>query len=193
MASKQSGALNLPLMILAFLLMGGFLYWLNISSEPSQLAVAEEGSADRLRADSRPVSPAVLGAEAEDYVGELVRVSNIRADALFGPQAFWFLVPTGEEDELASYLVRLNPEFLPDFQVVPGDIMTVTGRVEAMSEEVITQWEGQGFFTEEGQRGLVAELQTYISAVHIEIHSSEAEGIEVDDPDGDDEAETEEG
>ena len=193
MASKKSGALNVPLMILAFLLMGGFLYWLNISSEPSQLAVAEEGSADRLRADSRPVSPAVLGAEAEDYVDELVRVSNIRVNSLLGTQGFWFLVPT-EDEELADYLVRLDPDYIPpDLQVVPGDILTVIGRVGAMSEEVITQWEGQGFFTEEGQRTAVAELGTYLSAMDIEIHASEVEEIEADDPGGDTEAETEEG
>jgi len=193
MASKQSGALNLPLMILAFLLMGGFLYWLNISSEPSQLAVAEENSAERLRADSRPVSPAVLGAEASDYVDELVRVSNIRVNSLFGTQGFWFLVPT-EDEEMADYLVRLDPNFFPaDFQVVPGDIMTVTGRVTAMSEDVITVWEGQGVFTEEGQRGRVADLETYIAAAHIEIHSSEVEEIETDDADEDPDAESEEG
>ena len=34
--------LSLPLMVVAFLAVGGFLYWLNITAQPTEVAVAEE-------------------------------------------------------------------------------------------------------------------------------------------------------
>lgn len=182
MAAKQSGTLNIPLMILAFLAMAGFLYWLNISSEPTQIAVAEENQMDVMLAEATTLSPVALGADMADYEGELIRVPNIAVSELLGGRAFWFEVATGE-DETQPVFVSFHSQFIDDdFQVVSGDVLTLTGNIRAMSSDVIEAMEGQGVFTEEGQRGQVEAMDYYVEAVHMEIHTAEEPEDEEEDP-----------
>jgi hypothetical protein len=183
MASKQSGSFNIPLMILAFLTMAGFLYWLNIASEPTQIAVAEENGMEAMLDEATSVSPIALIEDAQELIDEMVRVPNIRVAELMGTSAFWFPVSMGDEEE-QLYLVFLDPNFIdPGFQLVPDDVLTLTGTVREMSDQIITQWEEQGLFTEEGQRPMAAEVETFIQAAHLDVHTT---AEEADDPDADD-------
>lgn len=192
MAAKQSGTLNIPLMILAFLAMAGFLYWLNITSEPTQIAVAEENELDAMLAEATTLSPVALGEDIADYEGELIRVPNIAVTELLGGRAFWFEVATGE-DEAQPIFVSFHSQFIDaEFQAMSGDVMTLIGNIRAMSDQVIEAMEGQGVFTEEGQRAQVEAMDYYVEAVHMEIHTAAAEPDDEDDPTDDEETEGEE-
>lgn len=182
MAEKKSGTLNLPLMIVAFLAIGGFLYWLNVVSEPTDIAVAEEDPRAALPMPV-PASLAQFTEEPERYQGERVRIPNVRVTDIMGTELFW--IALADEDE-STYLVQMDRDWIErDLQVLPGDVMTLTGTVHAMTEEVVEAMELAGAFTEEGQRGVVEAQESYLVADELEIHSAPpAEEDETDPPSG---------
>lgn len=181
--SKKSGSLHVPLMILAFLAMGGFLYWLNIASEPTEFVVAEENDLAEL-GPATSVSLVAFGDGPEEYQGERVRIPNVRVAQLMGPHMFWFDLPV-EEDETESFLVRVNRNFVDeDMQILSEDVVTLAGRVGMMSDSVMTAWEEAGVFTEEGQRGEVDAVTVFLDADEIEIHTAGVEEEEEDPPEG---------
>ncbi len=183
--SKKSGSLHVPLMVLAFLAMGGFLYWLSIASEPTQFVVAEENGQAQLE-PATSVSLVAFGDGPEEYAGERVRIPNVRVVQLLGPHMFWFDLPV-EEDETEPFLVRVNRNFVDeDMQILGEDVITVTGTVGMMSDSVITAWEGAGVFTEEGQRGEVEAVSVFLDADEVQIHTADVEPEEdEEDPPGD--------
>lgn len=186
--SKQSGKLSTPLMILTFLAMAGFLYWLNVTSEPTEIAVAEEDPRSELP-DAEPISPVQFADDPAEWEGQRVRLPNIRVDALLGTEAFWFNLA---DDDETPFLVRLNREWIEEeMQILPDDVITLTGTVHAMSDSVITAWEDAGVFGEEGQRETVRELEAFIDADQVEIHSARDEEEDPDEePDEADEGTT---
>lgn len=170
--SKMSGKLNAPLMILAFLAIGGFLYWLNVTSEPTEIAVAEEDPRAALP-QAEAVSPVQFADDPGAYLEARVRLPNIRVANLMGTEAFWFNLADEAE---TPYLVRLDREWIEaEMQILPDDVITLTGTVHAMSDSVIRAWEDLGVFTQEGQRGLVDGLDTFIDADQVEIHTARQE------------------
>jgi len=175
--TKKSGAFNLPLMILSFVAIVGFLYWLSIASEPTELAVAEENGEAELGA-YRGVSLVELGDGPEAFLDERVRLPNVRVTEIMGTHLFWFDLPR-EEDEVHPYLVRVDrTRVADDLQVLPEDVITLTGTVRAMSDSVVTAWEELGVFTDQGQRGRVEAESTFIDLDQVEIHTDEPQ----DDP-----------
>lgn len=181
--AKKSGALNLPLMIVAFLAIGGFLYWLSVVSEPTDVAVAEEDPRAAL-AVAVPVSPVQFAEDPGRYVGERVRIPNVRVSAIMGMELFWFNLANEEE---TPYLVQMDREWIDSqVQILPDDVLTLTGTVHAMSDSVLEAMERAGAFTEEGQRGLVDAVETFIAADELELHSERAgEEQEEEDPPSD--------
>lgn len=170
--TNTSGKLNAPLMILTFLAIGGFLYWLNVTSEPTEIAMADEDPRAAL-----PSAEAVSAVQFADdpgvYLEARVRLPNIRVANLMGTEAFWFSLADEAE---TPYLVRLDREWIDaDQQILPEDVITLTGTVHAVSDSVIRAWEDLGVFTEEGQRVLVDGLDTFIEADEVEIHSARQE------------------
>ena len=94
--------LSLPLMILAFLVLGGFLYWLNITAQPTEVAIVEETD------EGGPSASAILSmddflANPEGQVDAVVEVTGARVASRLGTQAFWI----GADD--APYLVKMGP------------------------------------------------------------------------------------
>lgn len=180
--AKQSGALNIPLMIVAFLAIGGFLYWLNITSEPTELAVAEENRAANLP-QAAPVSPVEFAEGPEQYEGERIRIPNIAIRDIMGLNLLWFHLADEEE---TPYLVRVDRRFVDeDIQVLRDDVISLSGTVHAMSDSVITAWEDLALFTEEGQRAVVEAQATFIEADQIDLHTARQQEGPEDPGDGD--------
>jgi hypothetical protein len=178
--TKKSGAFNLPLMILAFLMIAGFLYWLNIASEPTEFAVAEENVTDL--GDYTGVSLVEFGDGPEAYMDQRIRIPNVRVTDIMGIHLFWFDLPVAE-DASEPFLVRMDRQRIDDeIQVLGDDVVTLTGTVRAMSDSVITAWEELGIFTQEGQRAEAEAQTTFLDLDSVEIHGVDAD----DDPDGQD-------
>ncbi len=144
---------SLPLMLLAFVLVGGFLYWLNITAEPTEVAIAEEVE-ERGSTASSILSLDDFLANPEGQVDATVEVTGARVASLLGTQAFWI----GPDD--APYLVKLSPELVEaGTEMVPGAMVSVIGTVYMMSDSVLTAWDALGAFGNQGDR-IVAEFAT---------------------------------
>jgi hypothetical protein len=143
--------LSLPLMIVAFLVVAGFLYWLNITAEPTEpVAVKEE-------TDRGPGVSAIL--DVDDFLadvarleGQTVEVTDVRVTSRLGPQAFWI----GPDDR--PFLVKLDPSALEaGVSVSSGQVLSVIGTVLMMTDSVLVAWGDAGAFPTEGDR-IVAEF-----------------------------------
>ncbi|MFO8175752.1 MAG: hypothetical protein R6T96_15825 [Longimicrobiales bacterium] len=157
--------LSLPLMLLAFVLVGGFLYWLNLTAEPTEVEIVEE------TADEGPSASAIL--DVEDFLGNpegqidaVVEVTNARVASRLGAQAFWI----GPDD--APYLVKMSPEVVQEGIAVPVEsTVNITGTVYMMSDSVLNAWDSLGVFGNPGDR-IVAEFATsFLEALDIEMQT----------------------
>lgn len=145
--------LSLPLMLLAFVLVGGFLYWLNITAEPTEVAIVEEVD-DRGPTASSILSQEDFLANPEGQLDATVEVTGARIASLLGTQAFWI----GPDE--SPYLVKLSPELMEaGTEITPEAMVNITGTVFMMSDSVLTAWDSLGAFGNEGDR-IVAEFAT---------------------------------
>ncbi|MEX2529737.1 MAG: hypothetical protein WD960_03105 [Gemmatimonadota bacterium] len=182
--SKKSGAFSLPLMIVAFLAIAGFLYWLSITSEPTEFAVAEETLDDQF-GPALDLTLEQFGENVDGYVDSRIRISDVQVRNLVGADAFWFSFP---QEDVNDYLVRVDrSRVASDFQILPDDRLTVSGTVHAMTDSVIDAWEQAGVFQDEGQRPAVLVLESFLQADSIGIHADaggaagEEDGEEAED------------
>ncbi len=145
--------LSLPLMIVSFLVLGGFLYWLNITAEPTEVAIEETTE------EEGPVASSVLTvddflANPEGQIDATVRVTGARVASRLGTQAFWI----GPDDQ--PYLVKMDPQLVnAGTQVLVESVVNITGSVYMMSDSVLASWDTLGVFGNEGDR-IVAEFAT---------------------------------
>jgi hypothetical protein len=169
MAKQSGGAFGVVSMVVAFVVIGLFLYWLSIVSEPTATAVAEEGSGT--------TSPVVsLGDFAMNPMAHMeapVELDGIEVQEIVGAHAFYFALPGG-----SPYLVRLPaPVGAQGIQVVPGDRVRVTGRVEMMTDNVLQAWDSLGVFADSAQRMTAASLASFLQADVVQV--TEAAGAAV--------------
>lgn len=164
--ASRRGATNLgmPLMILAFATIGGFVFWLNsqVGNElnirqayADSIAAAEEEEANR---------PPLISAEriqmdASPFDGSLIRLEEVPVASTLGTQGYWLEMPNGN-----PFLISVAPSV----EVVGGDIeaghdVWLTGRVTAVSDSVLDAWTGAGTIGD-GDR-LAAEFATYFIEV----------------------------
>lgn len=142
--------LSLPLMVVAFLAVGGFLYWLNITAQPTEVAVAEEPG-EMVSGASAILSTSDFLAGPEQWIGQIVEVTDARATSTLGSQAFWI------GPDASPFLVKMAPALISDSTTVPvGQPMSVVGTVQTMTDSVLSAWDSLGAFANEGDR-IVAE------------------------------------
>jgi len=159
--------LALPLMILSFLVVVGFLYWLNVTAEPTQVAIVEEEE-DRPSGASAILNVDDFLADAVQYEGRLVEVTGARVASKLGPQAFWI----GPDD--TPFLVKMDSALVAEGQsVLAEQRVDLTGTVFTMSDSVHAAWDAQGAFPTDGDR-LVAEFA--IGSPFLEVVAVERSG-----------------
>lgn len=145
---------TLPLMVLAFVLIGGFMYWLAVTAEPTQVAIVEDGDSTGTAMGSS-MSWARFAADPTAHVDQQVTVSGVQVTSLLGSQAFWATLPNEQ-----PYMVKLGPELVADgVTVTAGQTGQVTGMVHMMSDSVLNAWEAAGAFTDPVNR-IEAEFAT---------------------------------
>jgi hypothetical protein len=149
-------------MVLSFIILGGFLYWLNITAEPTEVAIVEESS------DEGSGASAILAvddflANPEGQLDAVVEVTSARVASRLGQQAFWI----GPDDR--PYLVKMGPAVVEaGTQVLVESVVNIIGTVYMMSDSVLSSWDSLGVFSNEGDR-IVAEFATsFLEATTIE-------------------------
>jgi len=153
--------LSLPLMIVSFLIVGGFLYWLNITAEPTEVAIEEDVESEGPRASAILALDDFL-ANPEGQIDAVVEVTGARIASRLGTQAFWI----GPDDR--PYLVKMGAELVEaGTEILVESTVNITGSVFMMSDSVLNSWDELGMFANEGDR-IVAEFATsFIEAVAI--------------------------
>lgn len=164
----------LPLMIVAFLGITGFLYWLNVTAVGTTSAVVTAPEEDPF-ADAIPVTTSALETNALQFEGALLRVPDVRVVSRVGDQAFWTQLPN--ED---NFFIKMGPELTGDS--VPVTVSSgetagfVVGRLHIMSDSTLDAWEAQGAFESTPTGRLEAEFaDLFLELVHFEKSAPEAE------------------
>lgn len=159
--------LSLPLMILAFLVVIGFLYWLNVTAEPTEVTIVEE-EGPRSSGASAILDVADFLSAPGQYEGRIVEVTNARISSRLGPQAFWI----GPDDR--PFLVKIGAELVAagtDIRIEQR--VNLTGTVWVMSDSAHAAWGAQGAFPNEGDM-IVAQFA--IGSPYLEATVIEAQG-----------------
>lgn len=145
--------LALPLMIVAFLAVGGFLYWLSVSAKSAEVVIVEE-TPDEGSGASAILSLQDFLVNPEGQIDAIVEITDARIASRLGTQAFWI------GSDAAPYLVRLSPSLADaGIEILVESVVNIVGSVFIMSDSVLTSWDEQGVFSNEGDR-IVAEFAT---------------------------------
>lgn len=170
--SRRGAAnLGLPLMVLTFLLLGGFMYWLYSTAEPTQPAVVEEVEEpqDTFVGTTVPAEELKTGAEA--YEGQSVRLAGVEVSSTMGAQAFFVDLPASQNLPATPFLVRALPG--AGTRVANGSSVTVSGTLMAMTDSIVADWV-EARIISENDRLLVEFASHFIEADQVE--TTEAAG-----------------
>ena len=151
-------------MLLALVVVGGFLFWLGSAAEPtSTVAVVEEEGSDEgdpLEAGVTQVVKDTLAADKARFAGQRVRVGQVEATGTLGPTIFWGEL--GDPSRQVPILIRMDSTAASGIDVTTGSYYTVTGEVQPMSDSLATVWGEQNEFTGEGEQMQAAFADYYI-------------------------------
>ncbi len=148
-ASRRGAAsLGVPMMILAFVAVGVFLYWLSIRSAKEKaveihedsVALAANAAANTAIPGATIVSPDTLQSRPGFYDNQLVQVSGLNVEGQLGKQGFWLKLPNG-----SHFLVALTPSLIQQGDsVATGQAPLVDGTLRPLADSVIARWIGAG-------------------------------------------------
>jgi len=160
---RGEGRRSAILMVIAFLGMGVFLFWLNVSSKTPEVAIIEMSATDSLAASAVTVQSAVLGADPMAQAGQLIRVEDVDVAGAIGSTAFWTQLE-GRDD---PFLVHMDSVVAADsIAVSPGDRVTLVGSIRAMSDSVADAWEAAGSISE-NQKFEVTFASSYLEIMNL--------------------------
>ena len=160
---SRRGASNLgvPLMIVSFVLMGGLMYWLSITAEPTEIVVVEEEPVEvflgSLIDGTILEAPDIVG-----YEGLEVRVIDLPFAQEVGTAQFFVSLPKG-----SPFLIRMGDELRADsMMTMPSGVLTITGMLYPLTDSIRDVWEAEG--TVDGaSRPLVDFAAHFIDATDI--------------------------
>src|SRR5690606_15724471 len=146
-------------MIVAVLMVAGFMGWLALTTEPTTVVVVEEDEDEGVAAST--VTLDELETNAAGLQDREIRLVGVTVASRMGTHAFWIDVPGRN-----PYLVKLRPELVAGGLVVENQgVLDVVGRVHMMSDSVLTAWEQEGAIVDPGQRA-EAEFAPSFLEVH---------------------------
>ena len=178
-ASRRGAVdLGMPLMILAFLVIGGFMFWLNGQAAAEKQAQADAAAAlaaaeeERAAATVETVAIGDIEVDPTPYVGTKLRSEGAVASML-GTQGFWLATPSGN-----PFLVSWSEELLAEgASVAMGDTIAVEGVVTEMQPLTLVEWSTAQTISETDR--IVAEFAThYIAADRVDVMRGEGGGDE---------------
>lgn len=170
--ASRLGVANLamPLMIVAFLAMLGFMYWLNVQATNERAAdaaaIEEQATAEGPQDDMGAVTiqAANIQMDATPYEGQLVKLEALPVASRLGTQGFWLEMPNKN-----PFLVSMSEAVKAEGpQVGTGQNAVVIGTIRLMSDSVLNAWSSSGAIGE-GDR-LAAEFAThYLEAERVQV------------------------
>ena len=161
--ASRRGAVDMgvPLMILAFLIIGGFMYWLNgQAANERELRIVEEAAAAAAEAEARAtraatVAPEDLQMDASPFEGDEVTLPELNVASLLGTQGFWLEMPNGN-----PFLVSMSADVMAEgLAIGTGSMATVSGVVLAMNDSILSAWTTAGTIGETDR--IVAEFAAH--------------------------------
>lgn len=161
---SRAGAVKLgtPLMILCFLSIAGFLYWLSVTAEPTEVVVEEEPEEEM---GVNVVPFAVFSAGTSSYIGQEVTLEGIPVASLLGPYSAWTNL---EDAQATAYLLHFTESARADsVEIVGGGAINVTGLVTAMTDSILDAWEAAGAFPQESDRFQAEFAENFIEVTSI--------------------------
>lgn len=172
--TSRRGAVDMgvPLMIVAFAVIGGFLYWLSgQAAAERELAIVEDTVPTDEFSSVRTVAGEEIQMDPSPFEGQEIRLQNFEVQSTLGTQGFWLGMPNGN-----PFLVSMSAEVMAEgLAVGAGNVASVVGTVYAMSDSTLTVWTEAGTI-EDGDR-IVAEFAThYMEAVDVEVTPGAEEG-----------------
>ena len=162
-ASRRGAAnLGMPLMIMAFIVIGGFLYWLNLQAAEQEAAQIVEGDTPVGAVaieGAVVVAPVDIQLDAAPYEGQMITLEGLSVASPLGAQGFWLEMPNGN-----PFLVSVSGELTAQgVGATQGQTPTVTGIVLAVNDSVLNAWSTAGTISE-GDR-MAAEFATHFMDV----------------------------
>ncbi len=170
-ARKPAGrSLTWLWMILALVVVGGFLTWLGTTSEPTSVPVVEADTAAAGGGEGGLAFTAVpkdsLKTNKGRYAGQVIRVAGVQITGSLGPRIFWGEL--GNQSSQVPILVRVDSAAAAGTKVQPGASYTLTGTMQAMSDSVSGAWADQGEFTGDGERMQADFADYYLQVSNIQ-------------------------
>jgi len=166
---SRKGAANVAaiLAILAFIAMGGLIYWLEITAEPTEreVPVAEETEDDEAPLLDVPiVEIEQIRGEPEGYVDLEMAVRNETINSFLGDAGIW----VGPSDN--PFLVKLDSTARANSpELAVDDAVHVRGELRAMSDSALDAWEAAGQISGEGDRAVASFADYFLEASEVEI------------------------
>ena len=162
-ASRRGSVdLGMPLMILAVLVIIGFMYWLNVQAAADKASrVIEEAPEEEVALDMGGVALAdatALGTDPTTFEGETVSGVGYSVVSLFGTAGFWVETASGN-----PFLVAYSDEMRASgFAVMQGDVVDLSGEFVAMQLSLLDEWLAEGGISENDK--IIGEFATHFVA-----------------------------
>jgi hypothetical protein len=139
-ASRRGAVdLGLALMVVAFAVIGGFMYWLaGQAAIENAIVITEEVPVEDPNAGVPAVDMTVLEREPATLMDAELRVESAEVASLLGTQGLWITTPNGN-----PFLVSMSAEVLAEgLALGTGDMVSVVGMVNAMNDSTLAAWTG---------------------------------------------------
>lgn len=173
--ASRRGAVNLGtvLMIAAFAVIAGFIYWLSLQAAAERAAVevaeTEETQQQEESAGSEvmvSLGEALTTPDMEAFVGDEIRGVGYEVASTLGKQGFWVNTPSGN-----PFLVSWSDSQIAEgATVAAGDTVTVVGEMMRMEPAVLDAWTAAETISETDR--IVAEFAThFVAASDVEVTS----------------------
>jgi len=172
--ASRRGAVNLGtvLMIAAFAVIAGFIYWLSLQAAAERAAVevaeTEETQQEESAGSEVMVSlgEALTTPDMEAFVGEEIRGVGYEVASSLGKQGFWVNTASGN-----PFLVSWSESQIAEgATVAAGDTVTVVGEMMRMEPSVLDAWTAAGTISETDR--IVAEFAThFVAASDVDVTS----------------------
>lgn len=165
MAATGSRGGNTVGMVVAFVLVAGLMYWLNVQARATEVVVVEDDAVEA-GAEALDVAVDTFGANPGAFRGQNVRVGAVAVQALVGSSAFFVQVPSADGQPV-PYLIKMDSTLIADgMTVVSGDQVVVVGVVRTMNDGIADQWVVDGLIGE-GDKIIVTFAENYIEASEV--------------------------
>jgi len=168
-AGKRSGATGQYTWLWALaavVVLGAFMVWLAIKSEPTTVTVQEVVAEEEEELPALQVDVAEFAMNPTQYGGQDIRLAGIPVASLLGKELFW--VELSSPQGALPYLVKADSTKVAGGRpVASGDVVVVTGNVHALTDSVLTVWLAEGVLKGDAQLNEAAYATSYLDALRV--------------------------